>query len=208
MTRPKFDSGWRIASEFARSGNLHSGNNTASTPNLTKSDTHVGFIGLGDQGAPMARAVARAGWSLHVWARREVSLESVAAVPHTVHKTVAELGATCDLVGLCVRDGNDVEEMLEGQGLLKSMALGSIIVNHGTGSPYVCLDWDVRAKARRVAILDAPVSGGRDGAEKFSLTTIVGGDVDTYERCKPVFESFSQNRAHGTCWFGSTRQAR
>ena len=67
----------------------------------------IGFIGLGDQGAPIARAIAEAGYPLHAWARRPESLETISGVPHSSHASVAELAATRDVVGPClrIRDG-------------------------------------------------------------------------------------------------------
>jgi lactate dehydrogenase-like 2-hydroxyacid dehydrogenase len=58
----------------------------------------VGFIGLGDQGAPIARAIAEAGYPLHAWARRPESLETLSGVPYTSHASVAELAASSDVV--------------------------------------------------------------------------------------------------------------
>lgn len=156
----------------------------------------VGFVGLGDQGAPMARAVAEAGWPLHVWARRPQSLDALDGVASVACDTVDELARNCDLVLLCVRSDDDVEQLLVDQGLLAGLAPGSVVANHGTGSPQVAAALEQRAGEAGVVVLDAPVSGGGEGARNKTLTVMVGGDHGAYERCKPVFESFGRLVVH------------
>src|SRR5690242_5506667 len=103
----------------------------ASTHHLT--EMNIGFIGLGDQGAPMARAIAKAGWPRHIWARHPDSLTVLADIPHTMHQSVGDLGRACDIVGLCLTDDSDVSEILEDRGLLTTLPPRGIVVNHGTG---------------------------------------------------------------------------
>jgi 3-hydroxyisobutyrate dehydrogenase-like beta-hydroxyacid dehydrogenase len=156
----------------------------------------VGFIGLGDQGAPMAAAIARGGFDLRVWARRPQSLEAVRDIEPAVCPSVVELGRQSDLVCLCLREDRDVEDVVFGTGLLEAMTPGSILANHGTGSPDICEEWARRCAAFSVVFLDAPVSGGRVGAQNRALTTMVGGDAQAADRCRPVFESFSRLVVH------------
>lgn len=85
---------------------------TAATA-VTADPPVVGFIGLGDQGLPMARAVAEAGFPLRVWARRAASLAGLAGMPHQAADGVAELGAACDVVALCVGTDEDVRRLVE-----------------------------------------------------------------------------------------------
>lgn len=155
----------------------------------------VGFIGLGDQGGPMAVAIAEAGFSLHVWARRPASLDALGNAPHTAHASVAALGAACDIVALCLTDDRDIDDVLDGQGLLAALKPGAIVVNHGTGDPAANALIAARLAAARVGFLDAPVSGGRPGAVARTLTTIVGGEAATLARCRDVFASFSRKIA-------------
>jgi 3-hydroxyisobutyrate dehydrogenase-like beta-hydroxyacid dehydrogenase len=103
--------------------------------NSTADALNVGFIGLGDQGGPMARAIGEAGFPLHVWARRPESLDILADVPHVVHASVPELAGACDMVALVLTDDQDIWDILEQQGLRKAFRPGAIIVNHGTGDP-------------------------------------------------------------------------
>src|SRR5690242_19205609 len=95
---------------------------------------HVGFIGLGDQGLPMAVAIAQAGLPLHVWARRPTSLEGLGTTPATVHATLSELAAACDILAFCVGTDEDVLGLLA-DGVLAGLRPGAVVVNHGTGTP-------------------------------------------------------------------------
>jgi 3-hydroxyisobutyrate dehydrogenase-like beta-hydroxyacid dehydrogenase len=162
---------------------------------MTGSQPTVGFVGLGDQGLPMATAIAEAGYALQAWARRATSFNGLAKVPYTQHASIADLAAASDIVGVCVSTDEDVWNIVTG-GLLDSMRPGSVIVNHGTGTPKnaermaaACADWSV-------AFLDAPVSGGRPGAEARTLTTLTGGPAAVVRRCEPVFRSFSAHVVH------------
>lgn len=152
--------------------------------------TRVGFIGLGDQGGPMARAVAEGGFELHVWARRPASLEAVQGVPHTVSAEPAQLAGVTDILLLCLKDDRDVVDLLDG-GLQQGLRRGGVVVNHGTGEPASNRQLDERLRALGVAFLDAPVSGGRHAAESKTLTTMVGGDEKVFRRIEPVLQSFS-----------------
>ena len=102
-------------------------------------DLKVGFIGLGDQGAPIARAIAEAGFELHAWARRARSLDALDGVRYVAHQSPAELGAVSDIVGLCLNVDDNVREIMTGGGLLAAMRPGSVLVNHGTGLPAFAL---------------------------------------------------------------------
>lgn len=102
----------------------------------------VGFIGPGDQGAPMAQAIGDRGLDLHVWARPPKSLEAVADVPHsvhttvdTVHTTVVDLVATSDILALRLRDASDIWDVLHTPGVREHLRPGTAVVDHGTGDP-------------------------------------------------------------------------
>lgn len=157
---------------------------------------HIGWVGLGDQGAPIARAIAEAGYPLHVWARRPQSLSALEGVPFTAHETPAEMAAVSDIVGLCLSEDKDNKQiMLEG-GLLAAMKPGSILVNHGTGLPAFAVEMTELAAPHDIHVVDAPVSGGRAGAVAKRLTTIVGGEATAVATVRPVFETFSARVAH------------
>src|ERR1700756_4828349 len=134
----------------------------------------VGFVGLGDQGAPMARAIGDAGVELHAWARRPQSLETLADIPHTVHHSPASLAAAVDILELCLRDDRDIWEVLGTPGVEGALRPGLIVVNHGTGDPGENREIADHLAGRRVAYLDAPVSGGGAGGRARTPTTKAG----------------------------------
>src|ERR1700722_20028571 len=153
----------------------------------------VGFIGLGDQGLPMAAAIAEAGYELHVWARRPSSVHG--EIAYVRHAELSELGAACQIVGLCVSTDEDVRQLVA-DGLLGQLAAGSIVVNHGTGTPRNAIALSEACAPAGVQVLDAPVSGGRPGARERRLLTMVGGPREAAARCRPVFDSFSRHVAY------------
>lgn len=155
----------------------------------------IGFIGLGDQGLPMAIAIAEAGLDLHVWARRAASLDPLGDSPHVAHESVADLAAASDVVAICVGTDDDVLSLVR-TGLVASMRPGSIIVNHGTGTPKNAQLIASIAAENGILVLDAPVSGGRQGAEARTLTALVGGPGEAFKRALPVFRSFSEHVIH------------
>lgn len=151
----------------------------------------IGFIGLGDQGAPMAQAIGEGGFDLQVWARRPKALEAVADVPHTVHAHVVDLVAASDILALCLRDDGDIWDVLNTPGVREHLRPGTVVVNHGTGDPGENVTIAESLRGLGVLYLDAPVSGGGPGAKARTLTTFVGGDEGAFERCSPVFATFS-----------------
>ncbi|MTD59614.1 NAD(P)-dependent oxidoreductase [Amycolatopsis pithecellobii] len=158
---------------------------------MTAARPAVGFIGLGDQGLPMATAIAGVGFPLHAWARRAGSLDGLGEVPHQRHATVGELAAACDIVCLCVPTDDDVLR-LAGR-LLEGLRPGTVVVNHGTGLPGNAVRLAALCATGDAEVLDAPVSGGRPAARERRLTTMVGGARSVAERCAPVFRSFSRH---------------
>jgi 3-hydroxyisobutyrate dehydrogenase-like beta-hydroxyacid dehydrogenase len=154
----------------------------------------VGFIGLGDQGLPMATAIAESAFELHVWARRPASLQALGTAPYTAHATVAELASACDIVLLCVSTDEDVLR-LAGE-LVPDLGLGSLLVNHGTGTPCNAVRLAELCASGDVEVLDAPVSGGRPAAEARALTVLAGGSEAAVGRAEPVFRSFAAHVVH------------
>jgi 3-hydroxyisobutyrate dehydrogenase-like beta-hydroxyacid dehydrogenase len=155
----------------------------------------VGFVGLGDQGLPMATAIAEAGFHLHAWARHPGSLDALVGVPHVCHDSLAALAADSDVVCLCVSTDQDVMDLL-GSELVAALRPGSVVVNHGTGTPANAVTMADTCATARLEFLDAPVSGGHDGAVARKLTTMVGGPPAAVDRCDPIFRTFSTHVAH------------
>jgi 3-hydroxyisobutyrate dehydrogenase len=156
----------------------------------------VGFIGLGNQGSPIARRIVNAGFPLTIWARRPASLESFADTPAVVAASAAALAGECDVIGICVVNDDDVRQILLEQGVLEAARPGTVIAIHSTLLPQTVIDLDRLACARGVHLLDAPVSGGSRGAELGTMAIMVGGEEAALDRARPVFEIFSAKIAH------------
>lgn len=160
----------------------------------TSGKLKVGFIGLGDQGAPMARAIAE-NFDLYVWARRPQAFETLAGVPFQIANDLKNLAEVTDIVCLCLNDDKDIHEILS-KGLKDGLSKGKILVNHGTGEPDENKHLAEDLAKSGIYFLDAPVSGGRPAAEGRTLTTMVGGDIEAFQISKDVFNTFSANVFH------------
>jgi 3-hydroxyisobutyrate dehydrogenase len=151
----------------------------------------VGFVGLGDMGSAIARRIIDAGFPTALWARRQRSLELFESGSFTHCPSLPDLGRFADIVGLCVFNDSDVRQVLLDGCLLDSMRRGSVLLIHSTVSAEVCEEMAAVADARGISVLDAPVSGGREGALAGKLVVMVGGEAAALERSRPVLESFS-----------------
>ena len=157
----------------------------------------VGFIGLGHQGAPIARRIIDAGYPTTLWARREATLAPFADTGAQVAATPAALAAGSDLIGICVVDDSDVAEVLTGEtGVLAGVGAGAVIAIHSTVHPDTCRRLADPAAERGAILIDAPVSGSAAAAETGTLLVMVGGTAETAERCRPVFETFGDPVLH------------
>jgi len=150
----------------------------------------TGFIGVGSQGAPMAQRMLDAGYPLTIWARRPEVMEEWAGKGAATVATVAELGAACDHVGVCVVNDAGVAEICDQ--LIPAMCEGSLLAIHSTILPESCEKLEVRCAERGIAFLDAPVSGGSPAAEAGVLTVMCGGADGAFESARPVFETFGK----------------
>ncbi len=163
----------------------------------TKGQLRVGFVGVGDQGAPMAERILSHGWTLTVFARRPEVREHFAGLGASIAESLYELGERSDLVGVCVVDDAQVREVLLGDTVLSGMCEGGIVAIHSTVHPRTCRELAETAVAGGVQVLDAPVSGtGAAGARAGTLAVMVGGDAGAFERCRPVFETFATTVRH------------
>ena len=157
----------------------------------------AGFIGLGSQGAPMARRIVDAGHPLTIWARRPETLEPFADTPAVVATTPAELASNCEVVGISVMADADVEDVvLRDDGVLAGLPSGGTIAIHSTVHPRTCRTIATAAAERGVKVLDAPVSGGAPAASEGHLLVMVGGDDDVLESARPVFATYGDPILH------------
>jgi len=151
--------------------------------------TTYGFIGLGAQGAPIAKRMIAAGLDVMLWARRPESLEPFADTSANFAPTIADLGRQVGYCGICVVDDAGVTQVCDE--LIPAMAPGSYIVIHSTIHPELCRSLAQRANAAGISLLDAPVSGGGGAAADGKLTVMVGGDGAAVDAVRPVLECFA-----------------
>jgi 3-hydroxyisobutyrate dehydrogenase len=156
------------------------------------------FLGLGAIGRPMAARVAAAFPNLVVWNRTADKAKAFAA-EHKVRLAAspAEAARDADVVITCLPLSRDVESLLDGpSGLLATMKKGATLVDCTSGDPATSRRIAARLAEKGIDFVDAPVSGGVSGAEKGTLTVMVGGDAAVFERMQPVFKSFGQKIVH------------
>lgn len=153
-----------------------------------------GFIGLGDQGGPIARRMIESGLPTVLWARRPETLQAFADTPAETAATVEELAEQVDYVGICVVDDAGVAEVC--RRLIPAMRAGGIIVIHSTVHPALCKALSLEASAKKIALIDAPVSGGGSSAASGTLTVMVGGDAAAFAAAQPALETFGKLIVH------------
>ena len=160
---------------------------------------NVAFLGLGAIGAPMARHLARPGFTLALWNRTRATAERVAAgLPDVrVAATPADAAREADVVITCLPTSREVEALLDGgDGLLAGMRAGAVLADCTSGDPVTSRRIAACLAALGIGFVDAPVSGGVVGAEKGQLTVMVGGDAGTLERVRPALACFGANIVH------------
>jgi 3-hydroxyisobutyrate dehydrogenase-like beta-hydroxyacid dehydrogenase len=150
----------------------------------------IGFVGLGDQGGAIARALIEAGHDLTVWARRAQAAEGLCAAGARWAETPAVLPENCDLVALCVTDGAAVHDVLFERGLLNSMQPGTVLAIHSTIAPASIEQIAAAAVTCDVRVLDAPVAGGSAGVYHRRLALLLGGDQHDADRIMSAYASF------------------
>lgn len=159
--------------------------------------TRVGFCGMGTMGAAMAANVARAGYPLGVWNRTPGRAALPVSLGATEAASPSDLAATSDIIVVCVSDTPDVEQVLFGaDGVASGATPGSLVVDCSTISPAATRDMAARLGGLGVAFVDAPVSGGSEGAQKGTLTIMVGGDAADVERARPVLATMGSVITH------------
>ncbi len=156
--------------------------------------TRLGFIGLGTMGHGMAVNLLTAGNPLTVWNRTP---EKAVDLVCDVALGPRDLGAASDIVFVCVSDTPDVEEVVFGtDGAIHGMADGSVLVDHSTISPTATRDMAERAGELGVTWVDAPVSGGSEGAERGTLAVMAGGPASALDRVRPFLDAYSVSVTH------------
>lgn len=157
----------------------------------------VGFVGLGTMGAAMAANLARAGFPLTVWNRTPGRAGPLLALGAVEASSPREVARASDVVVTCVTDSPQVAEVLFGSdGLVEGLAPGSLFIDCSTISPASAREMGARLKDHGVAMLDAPVSGGSEGAVAGTLTIMVGGEPTDVERAHDVLHAMGRTVTH------------
>ncbi|NLN17747.1 MAG: NAD(P)-dependent oxidoreductase [Firmicutes bacterium] len=149
----------------------------------------LGFIGLGIMGRPMASHLLKAGYSLTVWNRSSGAVDQL--VEQGARRATGPAGVArhSDVVFTMVGDSPDVEQVILGPGgVLEGARPGLIIIDMTTISPEVTRRIAAKCAEKGVHMLDAPVSGGEKGAVEATLSIMVGGEQEVFDRCRPLFE--------------------
>lgn len=157
----------------------------------------VGFIGLGIMGRGMARNLLKAGFNLHVWNRTASRMAELAAEGAATATSPADLAAQCDIIITCVSDTPDVEAVILGDdGVIHGARSGALVVDMSTISPHATRTIAVQLNTKGVQMLDAPVSGGSEGAARGTLTIMVGGEAEAVARAMPVLQAMGKTITH------------
>jgi len=163
--------------------------------------TALGFIGLGVMGGPMARNLIRAGYTVTGFDTDKSRLDRFVGAGGKPGATAAEVGRASEIVCLSLPTGEVVRQVVTGadtgaDGLAAVMKSGTVIVDCSTTEPKVAQDTAAICAQRGVAFLDAPVSGGEQGAMDASLSIMVGGDAAAFARCKPILAAMGRSVVH------------
>jgi 2-hydroxy-3-oxopropionate reductase len=156
----------------------------------------IGFIGLGVMGRRMALNLRKAGFDLAVHDFNREAVAELVAAGAADAGSVAAAGAA-DIVITMLPDTPDVEGVVLGEGgLAAAMRPGSVLIDMSSISPGATRAMAEALAARDIAMLDAPVSGGYQGAESATLSIMIGGDAAVLERCRPVLEAMGKTISH------------
>jgi 2-hydroxy-3-oxopropionate reductase len=157
----------------------------------------VGFVGLGIMGAAMAGNILEAEYELVVHNRTRTKADQLAQYGARVADSPREVAESSDVVITMLPGPPEVEEVVAGEdGLLEGTTEGSLIIDMSTSSPLVARQLAHTARERGVGMLDGPVSGGDIGARDGTLSIMVGGEEDDFERARALFEVMGETVVH------------
>lgn len=160
----------------------------------------LGFIGLGTMGKPMAANLVRAGFDVTVYDLAPEPVRELVQLGARAAETPREIGLRCDVVQVVVWDDAGVESVVLGEtgneGVLATARPGTIVAVHSTVSLETCRKLAEFARSRGVSVIDAAMSGGPAGAADGSLAIMVGGPLEVFETCRPVFDAIGKQVFH------------
>ena len=154
------------------------------------STTTVAVIGLGIMGGPMAANLVRSGFDVVGYNRSPAKVETLVSAGGRGASSIAEAVAEADVILTMVPDSPDVEEVALGEdGIIAHARAGSLWIDASTIRPDVAVTVAQAAKAKGIRCLDAPVSGGEQGAVEGTLSIMVGGEQSVFDEALPVLEA-------------------
>ena len=157
----------------------------------------IGFIGLGIMGRPMARNVMKAGFPLTVWNRSRPGIDELVSEGAAEGGSAADVASRSDVVITMVGDSPDVEQVALGpNGIIEGAHARLVHIDMSTISPDVTRRIAARLAEAGIEVLDAPVSGGQQGAIDGTLSIMAGGKAETLERCRPVLAAMGGKIVH------------
>lgn len=160
-------------------------------------EERIGFIGLGIMGRGMASNLLKAGHAVTVWNRTPARMEPFVQAGAAAAQSPADLATRSEIVMICVSDTPDVEAVVLGtDGVLAGVRPGSLVIDHSTISPQATVRMAAALAEKGVHMLDAPVSGGNEGAENGTLSIMVGGDPEQVARARPYLEIIGRAITH------------
>ncbi len=150
----------------------------------------LGFLGLGIMGYPMARNLMRAGHKVAVWSHTRAKAKQLAEAENGVFcETPRQVGEFAECSFLCVGDSGMSEQVTVGvDGLIEGAGSGAAVVDASTVAVSASREIGRKLAAKGIDFLDAPCTGSKPGAEKGTLTFMIGGEKDVFERVRPYFE--------------------
>ncbi|ERJ11536.1 NAD(P)-dependent oxidoreductase [Haloplasma contractile] len=155
---------------------------------------NIGFIGLGVMGKPMAHNLIKNGYNVFIYNRTESKAEDLLEQGAIWCESTKELTKNSDLIITIVGTPSDVEELyLNKNGIIHNAKQGTIIIDMTTSTPTLAKRIYQKAQDKGIHTLDAPVSGGDIGAEKGTLSIMVGGDEEVFEKCLPLLTVLGKN---------------
>lgn len=157
----------------------------------------VGFIGLGIMGRGMTRNLLKAGFEVTVWNRTASRIDEMVSEGAKGASSPADLASKCDVIITCVSDTPDVEAVIVGEkGAIQGAKSGALVIDMSTISPEATRQIAQKLHEKGVHFLDAPMSGGSEGAAKGTLSIMVGGDAAQFERAVPYFQAMGKTYIH------------
>ncbi|MGH7332499.1 MAG: NAD(P)-dependent oxidoreductase [Candidatus Rokuibacteriota bacterium] len=153
----------------------------------------IGFIGVGNIGRPLAGQLLAAGHALTVHDVRPPAAAGLIEAGAAWANTAAEAAAECEVVATCLPGPTEMEKVCLGPGgILEGIKAGALYIDHTTNSPLLVRRVHATLAARQVAMVDAPVSGGLEGAQSRDLLVMAGGEPAAFERARPLLDAVAK----------------